>query len=128
MLPHLQHSVPQLRRELFVRFFRSRGCERWINRIADSYPQWGKFLKFLSARPSFIKTFNRHRNNWRLDVNRKDRRTFLETATTAAAATLLTSRLSWAAAEHKIEKVGVQLYTVRDQMKSDFDVTIAKTD
>ena len=55
-----------------------------------------------------------------------NRRTFLETATTAAAATLLTSRLGWAAGEHKIEKVGVQLYTVRDQMKADFDGTIAK--
>src|SRR5580692_1783910 len=78
LLPHLLHSFLQLRRELFVRFFRSRGCGRWINRIADSYPQWGKFLKFLAARPSFMKTLNRHRNNWRLDVNRKDRRTFLE--------------------------------------------------
>src|SRR6202166_4455225 len=55
-----------------------------------------------------------------------NRRTFLETATTAAAATLLTSRLGWAASEHKIEKIGVQLYTVRDQMKADFDGTIAK--
>jgi sugar phosphate isomerase/epimerase len=55
-----------------------------------------------------------------------NRRTFLETATTAAAATLLTSRLGWAATDHKIEKIGVQLYTVRDQMKSDFDGTIAK--
>jgi sugar phosphate isomerase/epimerase len=55
-----------------------------------------------------------------------NRRTFLETATTVTAATLLTSRLGWAAAEHKIEKVGLQLYTVRDQMKADFDGTIAK--
>jgi sugar phosphate isomerase/epimerase len=43
-----------------------------------------------------------------------------------SAATLLTSRLGWAASEHKIDKVGVQLYTVRDQMKADFDSTIAK--
>src|SRR5579862_435633 len=55
-----------------------------------------------------------------------NRRTFLETATTVTAATLLTSRLGWAAGEHKIDKVGVQLYTVRDQMKADFDGTIAK--
>ena len=55
-----------------------------------------------------------------------NRRTFLETAGTAAAATLLTSRLGWAAAEHKIDKVGLQLYTVRDLMKRDFDGTIAK--
>lgn len=55
-----------------------------------------------------------------------NRRTFLGTATAATAATFLNSRLGWAAAEHKINKVGVQLYTVRDQMKADFEGTIAK--
>jgi len=35
-------------------------------------------------------------------------------------------RIARAAEEHKIEKLGVQLYTVRDQMKSDFDGTLAK--
>ena len=55
-----------------------------------------------------------------------NRRTFLETATTVTAATLLTSKLGFAAGEHKINKVGVQLYTVRDLMKDDFDGTIAK--
>ncbi len=61
-----------------------------------------------------------------MSLHAMNRRTFLETATTAAAATLLTSRLGWAADDHKIEKIGVQLYTVRDQMKADFDGTIAK--
>jgi sugar phosphate isomerase/epimerase len=55
-----------------------------------------------------------------------NRRTFLATATTVAAGTLLGSRLGWAAADHRIEKVGLQLYTVRDQMKADFEGTIAK--
>jgi sugar phosphate isomerase/epimerase len=55
-----------------------------------------------------------------------NRRTFLETATTVAAATLLTGRFGWAAGEHKIGKVGLQLYTVRDLMKDDFEGTIAK--
>jgi sugar phosphate isomerase/epimerase len=55
-----------------------------------------------------------------------NRRTFLETATTVTAATLLTSRLGWAAGEHKIEHLGVQLYSVRDKMKADFDGTLAK--
>jgi sugar phosphate isomerase/epimerase len=55
-----------------------------------------------------------------------NRRTFLETAGTVTAATLLTSRLGWAAGDHKIEKIGLQLYTVRDKMKADFDGTIAK--
>jgi sugar phosphate isomerase/epimerase len=55
-----------------------------------------------------------------------NRRTFLETASTVTAATLLTSRFGWAAGDHKIDKVGLQLYTVRDLMKGDFDGTIAK--
>ncbi|MFZ0734674.1 MAG: TIM barrel protein [Candidatus Sulfotelmatobacter sp.] len=55
-----------------------------------------------------------------------NRRTFLKTTTTVSAATLLSSRLGWAAGQHKINKVGVQLYTVRDLMKDDFDGTIAK--
>ena len=54
------------------------------------------------------------------------RRNFLKTATTAAAVSMLPGRLLWAAAEHKINKVGVQLYTVRDLMKDDFEGTIAK--
>ena len=61
-----------------------------------------------------------------MSLHAMNRRTFLETATTAAATTLLISRLGWAAAEHKIEKLAVQLYTVRDQMKADFDGTLAK--
>ena len=55
-----------------------------------------------------------------------NRRTSLETASTVTAAILLTSRMGWAAGDHKIDKVGLQLYTVRDRMKDDFDGTIAK--
>ena len=55
-----------------------------------------------------------------------NRRRFLETAATVTAATLFSSRFGWAAGEHKINKVGLQLYTVRDLMKNDFDGTIAK--
>ncbi|HEY6765543.1 MAG TPA: sugar phosphate isomerase/epimerase [Candidatus Sulfotelmatobacter sp.] len=55
-----------------------------------------------------------------------NRRTFLGTATAATAATLFKSRLSWAAIEHKIHNLGVQLYTVRDQLKQDFEGTLAK--
>src|SRR5215475_14255924 len=54
------------------------------------------------------------------------RRNFLKTASTAAAVSLLPGRLLWAAAEHKIDEVGVQLYTLRDLMKDDFEGTIAK--
>jgi len=55
-----------------------------------------------------------------------NRRTFLETAGTLTAASLLSSRVGWAAGDHKIDRIGVQLYTVRDLMKDDFDGTIAK--
>ncbi len=44
----------------------------------------------------------------------------------AAAAALIGSRSAWAAEEHKIARVGLQLYTVRGEMKKDFEGTIAK--
>ncbi len=45
----------------------------------------------------------------------------------AASAAVLLSRLpAFAADEHKLGTIGLQLYTVRDQMKKDFDGTIAK--
>ena len=52
-----------------------------------------------------------------------DRRTFLGTLT---AATVVGRRFAWAAETHHIDKVGVQLYSVRDMMKADFDGTLAK--
>ena len=55
-----------------------------------------------------------------------NRRRFLGTAAAVTAGTLISNRFSWAAGDHKINKVGVQLYTVRDLMKGDFDGTIAK--
>jgi sugar phosphate isomerase/epimerase len=60
-----------------------------------------------------------------MSLHAMNRRTFLKTAGTVSAATLLTSHLGWAAGEHKIDKVCVQLYTVRDLMKNDFEGTIA---
>ena len=61
-----------------------------------------------------------------MSLHAMNRRTFLETAATVTAATLFASRFGWAAGDHKIGKIGVQLYTVRDQMKADFEGTIAK--
>jgi sugar phosphate isomerase/epimerase len=52
-----------------------------------------------------------------------DRRTFLGTMT---AATVLSRQLSWAEGDHRIDKVGVQLYTVRSEMKQDFEGKLAK--
>jgi sugar phosphate isomerase/epimerase len=52
-----------------------------------------------------------------------DRRTFLGTMT---AATVLSRNLVWAAGDHKIEKVGIQLYTLRSVMQNDFEGKLAK--
>ena len=52
-----------------------------------------------------------------------NRRTFIETSIAAA---VLVSRPAWAAEAHQIDRVGLQLYTVRDLMKKDFEGTIAK--
>jgi sugar phosphate isomerase/epimerase len=52
-----------------------------------------------------------------------NRRTFLGTVTAAA---LVARRIGLAADEHRIQKVGVQLYSVRDAMKADFDGTLAR--
>jgi sugar phosphate isomerase/epimerase len=62
----------------------------------------------------------------KMNLHNLNRRTFLAAAGSVAAATLLTSKFAWASPEHKIDKVGVQLYTVRDQMKTDFDGTLSK--
>ena len=53
-----------------------------------------------------------------------NRRTFIESSIAAGILTSLPS--ATLAATHKIDKVGVQLYTVRDLMKTDFAGTIAK--
>src|SRR6266853_675567 len=55
-----------------------------------------------------------------------NRRTFLGTAATASAATLLASKFTWAAADHSAGHIGVQLYTVRDAIAKDFDGSLAK--
>src|SRR5947207_10769613 len=52
-----------------------------------------------------------------------DRGSFLGTVT---AATLLTRRLGWAADDHKIDRIGVQLYTVRSEIAKDFEGSLAK--
>lgn len=51
-----------------------------------------------------------------------NRRTFIGSTTAAA----LMARFSWAAAEHRIEKIGLELYTVRDALNKDFEGTIAR--
>src|ERR1700681_1702304 len=63
-------------------------------------------------------------------MRRMNRRTFIGSAT---AATLLASRSTWpieatggAEATHKLDRIGVQLYTVRDMMKTDFEGALAK--
>jgi len=53
-----------------------------------------------------------------------NRRTFLETSFATAILTSLSARAL--ADDHKIDNLGLQLYTVRDDMKKDFAGTIAK--
>jgi sugar phosphate isomerase/epimerase len=53
-----------------------------------------------------------------------DRRKFLETSVAASIAASFP--LNALAAEHRIERIGLQLYTVRGAMKSDFEGTIGK--
>lgn len=53
-----------------------------------------------------------------------DRRTFLETSVAAAFAAALPARS--AESLHRIERVGLQLYTVRDALEKQFDETLAK--
>jgi sugar phosphate isomerase/epimerase len=53
-----------------------------------------------------------------------NRRTFIGSSIAATLATA--AKPSWAAATHSIDRVGLQLYTVRDAMKTDFEGTIAK--
>jgi sugar phosphate isomerase/epimerase len=58
-------------------------------------------------------------------MRRMNRRKFI--GTSVAAAALTAARPSWAADSiHNIDRVGIQLYTVRAAMKTDFEGTIAK--
>ncbi len=54
-----------------------------------------------------------------------NRRVFLG-AMTAMTATLATARAAFAEGSHQLERIGVQLYTVRDAMKADVAGTLAK--
>jgi sugar phosphate isomerase/epimerase len=66
-------------------------------------------------------------------MRRMNRRTFIGSS---VATTLLVSRPTWSAgatgaggageASHKLDRIGVQLYTVRDMMKTDLEGTLAK--
>ena len=52
-----------------------------------------------------------------------DRRSFVHSS---VAAVLASAYSAWPAARHKIDRIGLQLYTVRELMKTDFEGTIAK--
>ena len=58
-------------------------------------------------------------------MRRMNRRTFI--GTSIAASLAAAAKPSWAAdSTHHIDRIGIQLYTVRDAMKTDFEGTIAK--
>ncbi len=54
-----------------------------------------------------------------------NRRTFIQSSVATAALTSLPSQ-TFSATPHKIDKVGLQLYTVREAMKTDVPGTVAK--
>jgi len=53
-----------------------------------------------------------------------NRRTFIESSIATAVVTAAAPNSTWAAVHH-IDRVGLQLYTVRELMKQDFDTTVA---
>ncbi|HET9409853.1 MAG TPA: sugar phosphate isomerase/epimerase [Candidatus Sulfotelmatobacter sp.] len=55
-----------------------------------------------------------------------NRRTFIGTTAAVTVSTLFTNKFAWADEEHRIEAIGLQLYTVRKNMKHDFEGTLAK--
>jgi sugar phosphate isomerase/epimerase len=55
-----------------------------------------------------------------------DRRTFLGVLSGAAATALMARNMAWSEEEHKIETLGIQLYTVREALKQDYDGTLAQ--
>src|ERR1700726_2562730 len=60
-------------------------------------------------------------------MRRMNRRTFIGSS---VATTFLASKPTWAkgaaAGSHKLDRIGVQLYTVREMIKTDFEGTLAK--
>src|SRR5271169_2346341 len=61
--------------------------------------------------------------DWRKNM---DRRSFLGTLSGAAATAMMNRHLAWASEPHKISTIGIQLYTVRDALKLDYDGTLAQ--
>ena len=55
-----------------------------------------------------------------------NRRSFLETSFGATLSELVSSGVGWAAGDHSIETIGLQLYTVRSELKRDFENTLAR--
>ena len=80
----------------------------------------GGFFLLLLRQPLFVA----FRQECLVYNRRMNRRTFIETSVATAVLTSLSTKAF--ADEHKISKVGLQLYTVRDDMKKEFEVTIAK--
>jgi ribosomal protein L18E len=39
---------------------------------------------------------------------------------------MLSGKFAWSAEVHKIERVGIEAYTIRDLLKQDFNGTLAK--
>jgi hypothetical protein len=63
-------------------------------------------------------------------MRRMNRRTFIGSSVVAtflaSRPSLVTGAIGGAEASRKLDRIGVQLYTVRDMMKTDFEGTLAK--
>jgi sugar phosphate isomerase/epimerase len=55
-----------------------------------------------------------------------DRRRFLGALSGAAAATMIGRNFAWGAEQRRINSIGIQLYTVRDALRRDYDGTLAR--
>src|SRR3984893_2845355 len=77
---------------------------------------------YAGKRPNLAANFRLPTFLKRSTLRAMNRRTFIGTSIATAVGA---SRPVWAA-EHRIERVGLQLYTVRDLMKKVFEGTIAK--
>src|SRR5207248_4278621 len=79
LAPHLNHSGPQLGRQLAVVAFGWLRHTRRINRISKRNVKTIEALqKLLSSRPDLVESIDCHRNDRYLQMKRQNRRTLFE--------------------------------------------------
>src|SRR5260370_1749197 len=123
-MPSTQALVPANSCTLPTRTMSAAGCSSVCGSNSNhGTGQKGGVSK--KRRPSYIRGISVPFPSGRSKMPPMNRRTFIGTSIAATLATA--AKPSWAAdTTHHIDRVGLQLYTVRDAMKSDFEGTIAK--